>query len=108
MSIAFTISSTVRSKQHGVSLIIALIALIAMTFAGLALIRAVDTSNVISGNLAFRQASLHATDVGVETALTALGTIVTTSLDANYPASCCSRRMQLLPDKTSCQYRRHT
>lgn len=88
MKIAFTPSSVARRKQRGVSLIIAMIALVAMTLAGLALIRSVDTSNVISGNLAFRQASLHATDVGVEAALAALGTIVTTSLDASYPASC--------------------
>lgn len=74
--------------QRGVSLIIALIALVALTLAGLALIRSADTSNVISGNLAFREASLHATDVGVETALTALGTIVTSSADASYPAGC--------------------
>lgn len=74
--------------QRGVSLIIALIALIAMTLAGLALIRSADTSNVISGNLAFREASLHATDVGVETALTTLATVVTSSPDANYPAGC--------------------
>jgi len=77
-----------RRKQHGVSLIIALIALVALTLAGLALIRSADTSNVISGNLAFREASLHATDVGVEAAITALGTIATSSPDANYPAGC--------------------
>lgn len=77
-----------RRKQHGVSLIIALIALVALTLAGLALIRSTDTSNVISGNLAFREASLHATDVGVEAAITALGTIATLSLNANYPAGC--------------------
>lgn len=77
-----------RSRQRGVSLIIALIALVALTLAGLALIRSADTTNVISGNLAFREASLHATDVGVESAITALGTIATTSPDANYPAGC--------------------
>lgn len=77
-----------RGKQHGVSLIIALIALVALTLAGLALIRSADTSNVISGNLAFREASLHATDVGVEAAIAALGTIATSSPDANYPAGC--------------------
>ena len=79
-----------RRSQRGVSLIIALIALVAMTLAGLALIRSADTSNVISGNLAFREASLHATDVGVEAALTALATVATTSPDANYPAGCTS------------------
>ena len=77
-----------RGRQHGISLIIALISLIALTLSGLALIRSVDTANVISGNLSFRQASLHATDVGVEAALTALETIITTSLDTKYPAGC--------------------
>jgi len=74
--------------QRGVSLIIALISLVAMTLAGLALMRAVDTTNVISGNLAFRQSTLHTTDVGVETAFATLDTIVATSLDAPYPAGC--------------------
>jgi type IV pilus assembly protein PilX len=77
-----------RRGQRGVSLVIALIALIVLTLAGLALIRSGDTGNVISGNLAFRQASLHATDVGVEAALASLPTITTTSADANYPAGC--------------------
>lgn len=78
-----------RRQQRGVSLVIALISLIAMTLAGLALIRSVDTTNLISGNLAFRQATLHTTDVGVETAFAMLDTvIVPTSLDAAYPAGC--------------------
>jgi len=78
-----------RHQQRGVSLVIALISLIAMTLAGLALIRAVDTTNLISGNLAFRQATLHTTDVGVETAFATLDTvIVPTSLDTQYPAGC--------------------
>jgi type IV pilus assembly protein PilX len=78
-----------RHSQRGVSLVIALIALVAMTLAGLALIRSVDTTNLISGNLAFRQATLHTTDVGVETAFATLDTvIVPTSLDAEYPVGC--------------------
>lgn len=81
-------SAKARSRQAGVSLIVAMIAVVAMTFAGLALMRAVDTGNVISGNLAFRSATLNATDVGVETSITALDTIVATSLDANIPANC--------------------
>lgn len=99
MKIHFTFSATVRRKQGGVSLVIALIAMVAMMLAGLALIRAVDTSNVISGNLAFREAALHATDVGVETALTTLGTIVTTSLDAKYPSGCASGACNYYPTK---------
>ena len=81
-------SSTTLNRQSGVSLIIAMIAVIAMTLAGLALMRAVDTSNIVSGNLAFRQATLNATDVGVETSLSNLATILSTSIDANYPAGC--------------------
>lgn len=99
MKIVFTFSATARSKQGGVSLVIALIALVAMMLAGLALIRAVDTGNVISGNLSFRQATLHATDVGVETALTTLGTIVTTSLDAKYPSGCASGACNYYPTR---------
>lgn len=99
MKITFTFCASARRKQGGVSLVIALIALLAMTLAGFALIRAVDTANVISGNLAFRQATLHATDVGVETALATLGAIVTTSPDANYPNGCASGACNYYPTK---------
>lgn len=75
-------------KQRGVSLIIALLCLIALTLAGLALIRSTDTTNVISGNLAFRQASLHATDIGVEKAFDMIDTIAAASLDNKYPSGC--------------------
>lgn len=83
-------SANCDRKQTGISLVIALIALVALTLAGLALVRSVDTGNLISGNFAFRQSALHTTDVGVEAAITALNTIVTTSKDKNYPASCAS------------------
>jgi Tfp pilus assembly protein PilX len=62
-------------RQRGITLVIALIALVALTMAGIALVRSVDTGNVIAGNFAFRQSSLQATDTGVETAFTQLGTI---------------------------------
>lgn len=77
-------------RQYGASLFISLIALVAMSIAGIALLRSVDTTNVIAGNLAFRQGTLHASDVGIETAFDALATIVTTSLDSTYPAGCAS------------------
>ncbi|MGV8934223.1 MAG: pilus assembly PilX family protein [Gallionellaceae bacterium] len=80
-----------NSRQRGSALFIALISLVTMTLAGIALVRSVDTSNLIAGNFAFRQAALQATDAGVELAVTKLGTtIVTTSLDANFPAGCTS------------------
>lgn len=57
-----------RRAQKGVVLFIALIVLVAMSLAGIALIRSVDTGTVIAGNLAFRQSSMHVGDVGVEAA----------------------------------------
>jgi Tfp pilus assembly protein PilX len=55
-------------QQQGVVLFLALIALVVLTFAGMALLRTVDTGGIIAGNLAFRQAGVMATDSGVETA----------------------------------------
>lgn len=72
-------------KQRGVVLLIALIALVAMTLAGIALVRSIDTGNVIAGNLAFKQAALQISDTGVEAALAALPNIISTSLDADIP-----------------------
>jgi type IV pilus assembly protein PilX len=42
-----------------------------LTIGGIALIRSVDTTNLISGNLAFQQAATHAGEMGTEDALTA-------------------------------------
>lgn len=60
------------ARQKGVVLFIALIVLVALTLAGLALMRSMDTSNMVSGNLAFKQASIQAIDVGIEAAVAAL------------------------------------
>lgn len=59
---------TVRKAQEGVVLFIALIVLVAMSLAGVALMRNVDTGTVIAGNLAFRQSAMHVGDIGVEAA----------------------------------------
>jgi type IV pilus assembly protein PilX len=56
-----------HSKQGGVVLMMALIVLVAMTLAGIALVRSVDTSVVIAGNLAFKQAATNSGDIGIET-----------------------------------------
>lgn len=55
-------------REQGVVLIIALIVLVAMTLAAIALVRTVDISTQISGNLAFRQSGVQAADSGVELA----------------------------------------
>ena len=54
--------------QSGIVLIVALIVLIAMTIAAIALIRSTDLTNIIAGNLAFKQGATHAGDTGVEAA----------------------------------------
>lgn len=56
--------------QHGVVLFIALIALVAMSLAAVALVRSVDTSTIIAGNLAFKQSATTSGDRGLESAIT--------------------------------------
>jgi Tfp pilus assembly protein PilX len=46
------------SRQRGAVLLIALVVLVAMTLSALALIRSVNTTNLIAGNLAFRESAL--------------------------------------------------
>ena len=46
-----------RSRQRGVSLFFALVCLVAIMLAAVALVRSVDTSTLISGNLAFQQSA---------------------------------------------------
>jgi type IV pilus assembly protein PilX len=53
-------------KQRGTMLIIALIVLVAMTLAGIATMRSVDTATVMAGNIAFRQSALNAADQGLQ------------------------------------------
>lgn len=60
-------------RQRGVILIITLIVLVAMTLAGIAMMRTVDTSTIIAGNLAFKQSATTSGDAGVEAAITWLG-----------------------------------
>ena len=56
--------------NRGVILLISLIVLVAMTLGGIAILRSVDTTTLIAGNLAFKQRALHATDIGVSEAMT--------------------------------------
>ena len=55
-----------RRAQRGVILFIALIVLVAMSLAGIALMRSVDTNVMIAGNLAFRQGATLAADRAFE------------------------------------------
>lgn len=57
-----------RKRQSGIVLIMVLIVLVAMTLAAIAMVRSVDTTNLIAGNLSFQQAATHSADTGVEVA----------------------------------------
>lgn len=60
---------TLPARQRGVVLMISLIILVALTLGGIALVRSVDTSNIIAGNLAFQQSATHAGSAGAEEAI---------------------------------------
>jgi type IV pilus assembly protein PilX len=62
--------SPVKSRQHGVVLLIALIALVAMTLAAIGLVRSIDTGTMVAGNIGFRQSAVATADAGIETART--------------------------------------
>lgn len=80
----------IHVTQSGVALFIVLIVLVAMSIGGVALVRSIETSSLVSGNLAFKMSALHATDVAVENAITDFPSILSASADANYPANCAS------------------
>lgn len=65
--------SAPRRRQGGVVLVMTLIVLVALTLATLALVRSVDTSGLIAGNLAFKQSAAISSDAGVEAAVAWLG-----------------------------------
>ena len=60
------------ARQRGVVLFIALIVMVAMSLAAIALMRSVDTTNLLIGNLAFRQSSILPANMAVEQAAAAL------------------------------------
>jgi hypothetical protein len=61
-----------RERRRGMALVVALIALAAMSLAATALIRAVDTTVAIAGTLGFRDAAIPAVDAAIEAAYAAL------------------------------------
>ena len=90
MKLAATTPSRTRQsaprRQSGVVLFIALIVLVAMTLAGIAIMRSVDTGSLIAGNLAFKQGTLQGGDFGLNAAITYLvQNAYTGQLDADRP-----------------------
>jgi Tfp pilus assembly protein PilX len=64
-----------RASQQGMVLVMALIVLVLVTLAGLSMMRSVDTTTLVAGNLAFQQAATRASDLGIERAIGVLQTL---------------------------------
>ncbi len=58
-----------RSRQQGVVMLVALTVLVAMSLAGVALMRSVDATSLIAGNLSFKTAGLQVADRGTQQAV---------------------------------------
>jgi type IV pilus assembly protein PilX len=75
-------------RQEGVAVLVALIMLVALTLAGITLVRSISTTNIIAGNMAFQQAATNSADAGIENAITWLEANNTaTGLHANSPTN---------------------
>lgn len=64
--------SVAHRRQRGVVLFIALIVMVALSLAAIALIRSVDTTNAVVGNLSFRMASILPANMAIEEATAAV------------------------------------
>jgi type IV pilus assembly protein PilX len=56
-------------NQRGIALFVALIVMVALSLAGVALIRSIDTTTSVTGNIAFRQAALLQANWAIEEAI---------------------------------------
>ena len=59
-------------RERGVVLFIALLVMVALSLAGIALLRSADTATTVAGNLAFKQSAAAAVDRSIEQAVRAL------------------------------------
>lgn len=71
------------TKNRGVSLLFALLSLAALSLATVALVRSVDTSSVVMGNLSFKQDATAVADRATKQAITNLNNALPGSLNAN-------------------------
>jgi len=74
-------------SQRGTALFVALIMLVAMSVAAVSLVRSVDSTVLITGNLAFQQAALQVADYGIEAAAADLVTIKDSSPEQRWRRS---------------------
>jgi type IV pilus assembly protein PilX len=74
-------------RQHGVSLIFSLIALVGLSLAAVGLVRSVNTGSMVMGNLGFKNDATATADRGAEAAVANLASRVNTgALNSDAPA----------------------
>lgn len=74
-----------RRGERGASLLVSLGALMLLAISAVAILRSVDTSTLLAGNLAFRQSAVVATDMAIESARTFVAGL--TAEELNNPAN---------------------
>jgi len=80
--------TALHGAQRGVVVFIALIVLVAMTLAGLAVMRSSGTAILTAGNLAFKQNTVISGDAGIEQAISNyLRTVGPSTLENDSPAN---------------------
>jgi Tfp pilus assembly protein PilX len=72
-------------RQEGAILLIAVVVLVAMTLSALALIKSVNTTNLIAGNLGFRESALLSSERSTERAVRYLEKDIETLHDDDLP-----------------------
>ncbi len=80
-------ATTPTRWQRGVSLIFALIALVVISLAAVALVRSVDTTSLVIGNLGFKQDATSAASQAAESAVAYLNANVGVTLQTDQSAS---------------------
>jgi type IV pilus assembly protein PilX len=70
--LAFPSTTAPQRAQRGVVLFIALVVMVALSLAAVALVRSIDTTNAVIGNLGFRMSSILPANLAVESATAAL------------------------------------
>jgi Tfp pilus assembly protein PilX len=74
-----------KKSQRGLVLFVALVALVVMSLAAVALIRSVDTNNLVTGNLAYKQSAAITSSYGLEAMADTVGTNALAYAETDHP-----------------------
>jgi len=88
-----------RIKQSGSALIVTMMIMVIMAITGLALLRAVDTGNLVAGNIGFKQAAIISADSALKDSANFLSTATLTADSAADGYYATGNRFMTGPDK---------